>query len=70
MPTTFKILTTDADLLTAALAQSRVAVFETRGDLADCIVDYGGPIQRWTPESVKISDAYYLLSEFEFRVPI
>lgn len=65
----YKILTTDADLFTAALAQSRIAVFERHGDLAGCIADYGGPIQKWTPVSVKIQDSYYLRSEFEFRMP-
>lgn len=70
MSHTYRVLTTDTDLFTAALAQSRVAVIETRGVQAGCIVDYGGPIQRWTPESVKIADAYYRRREFEFRVPI
>lgn len=70
MNLSYRILNTNSDLLTAALAQSRVAVFETRGDLAGCIVDYGGPIQKWTPVSVKIQDTYYLRSEFEFRMLI
>ncbi|NJJ37801.1 hypothetical protein [Paenibacillus apii] len=70
MSTSYKVLNTDADLFTASLAQARVAVFERCGELAGCIVDYGGPIQKWTPVSVKIADAYYLRSDFEFRVPI
>lgn len=70
MPRSYKNLTTDTDFLTAALSQSRVSVIETSGDLAGCIVDYGGPIQKWTPVSVKIADVYYVRSEFEFWMPI
>lgn len=70
MQLSYKLLTTDADLFTAAIAQTRVAIFQRRGDLAGCIFDYGGPIQKWTPVSVKIADTYYLRSEFEFRMPL
>ncbi|WP_249901842.1 hypothetical protein [Paenibacillus sp. PK3_47] len=64
----FKVLKTDSDFLAAALTQSRVAIFELRGDLAGCIVDYGGHVVKWSPISVKVSDAYYIRGEFEFRM--
>lgn len=64
----YQVLKTDAEFLTAALCQARVTIFELRGDLAGCIVDYGGPVQKWSPESIKIADAYYRRGEFEFRM--
>ncbi|MNI96323.1 hypothetical protein D3C73_1547430 [compost metagenome] len=64
----YKVLKTDLEFLAAALSQARVTVFELRGDLAGCIVDYGGPVQKWSPESIKIADAYYRRGEFEFRM--
>ncbi|MNN74084.1 hypothetical protein D3C81_1902480 [compost metagenome] len=68
MKNTYKVLKSDIDFLAAALSQARVTVFELRGDLAGCIVDYGGPVQKWSPESIKISEAYYRRGEFEFRM--
>ncbi|QSF47802.1 hypothetical protein JRJ22_15070 [Paenibacillus tianjinensis] len=68
MSNAYKVLKTDAEFLAAALSQKRVTIFETCGDLAGCIVDYGGPVRKWSRESVKIADAYYLRGEFEFRM--
>lgn len=68
MSLAYKVLENDTDFLTAALSQARVTVFELRGDLAGCIVDYGGPVQKWSPESIKIADTYYRRNEFEFRM--
>lgn len=64
----YKVLKTDSEFLTAALKQSKVDILERRGDLAGCIIDCGGPIQKWSPVSVKVSDSYYMRSEFEFRM--
>lgn len=64
----YKVLKTDAEFLTAALSQSQVDILERRGDLADCIIDCEGPVQKWSPVSVKVADAYYMRSEFEFRM--
>lgn len=68
MSSKYKILKTHNDFLGAALTQARVAVFELRGDLAGCIVDYGGVIQKWSPISIKIADSYYMRGEFEFKM--
>ncbi|MDQ0046043.1 hypothetical protein J2T18_000315 [Paenibacillus polymyxa] len=41
-------------------------------DLID-IVDYGGPIERYTPESIKINGSYFFrnqFDQFEFRVDV
>jgi hypothetical protein len=64
----YKVLKTDSEFLTAALSQSQVDILERCGDLAGCIIDCEGPVQKWSPVSVKVEDAYYMRSEFEFRV--
>jgi hypothetical protein len=64
----YKVLNTDSEFLTAALSQSQVEILEQRGDLADCIIDCEGPVQKWSPVSVKVADAYYMRTEFEFRM--
>jgi hypothetical protein len=64
----YKVLQTDSDFLTAALSQSQVEILERRGDMAGCTMDCGGPVQKWSPMSVKVADAYYMRSEFEFRM--
>lgn len=66
----YKVLQTDSDFLTAALtqSQSQLDIVERRGDLAGCLIDCGGPVQKWSPISVKVADAYYMKTEFEFRM--
>ncbi|WP_080942877.1 hypothetical protein [Paenibacillus polymyxa] len=65
---TYKVLKSDIELFAAALSQARVYVVQPLGkDLID-IVDYGGPLEKFTPESVKISGMYYMRGQFEFRV--
>lgn len=64
----YKVLKTDTEFLAAALSQARVTIFERRGDLSGCIVDYGGQVVKWSPVSIKIADAYYMRGEFEFRM--
>ncbi|MEK5277787.1 MULTISPECIES: hypothetical protein [Paenibacillus] len=68
MSNIYKVLKTDAEFLTAAMSQSQVDILECRGDLAGCIIDCGGPVQKWSPVSVKVADAYYMRNEFEFRM--
>lgn len=64
----YKVLKTDSEFLTAALSQSQIGIFERRGDLTGCLVDCEGPVQKWSPVSVKVADSYYMRSEFEFRM--
>jgi hypothetical protein len=52
----YKVLNTDAEFLTAALSKSQLDILERRGDLADCIIDCEGPVQKWSPVSVKVAD--------------
>jgi hypothetical protein len=64
----YKVLNTVAEFLTAALSQLQVDILERQGDLAECVIDCEGPVQKWSPVSVKVADAYYMRSEFEFRM--
>jgi hypothetical protein len=65
MSNIYKVLKADSEFLTDALKQSQVDILELRGDLASCIMDCGGPVQKRSPVSVKVADAYYMRSEFE-----
>jgi hypothetical protein len=64
----YKVLKRDSEFLTAALTQSQLDIVERRGALAGCTIECGGPVQKWSPVSVKVADAYYMRNEFEFRV--
>jgi hypothetical protein len=64
----YKLLNTVAEFLTAALSQLQEDILERRGDLAECVIDCEGPVQKWSPVSVKVADVYYMRSEFEFRM--
>ncbi|MEK3865793.1 hypothetical protein MHH60_20185 [Paenibacillus sp. FSL H7-0716] len=68
MSNVYKVLKTDAEFLSAALKQSQVDILERCGDLAGCVIDCEGPVQKWSPVSVKVADAYYMRNEFEFRM--
>ncbi|WP_379141306.1 hypothetical protein [Paenibacillus sp. sgz500992] len=66
----YKVLKTDNDFSRAANTQAPVAVFERRGDLAVCIVNYGGLVKEWSDDSVNIDDTYYRRDQFEFRIAL
>ncbi|MGR6127228.1 hypothetical protein [Paenibacillus sp. SER-28] len=65
---TYKVLKSDIELFAAALSQVRVYVVQPLGDEIVEIVDYGGVVERFSSESVKISGKYYMRGQFEFRV--
>ncbi|HEY2495379.1 MAG TPA: hypothetical protein VGI33_21035 [Paenibacillus sp.] len=44
MNTSYKVLTTDAELFAAALTQVRVYVVQISEYQSDCIIEYGGAI--------------------------
>ncbi|MDY8046605.1 hypothetical protein UY416_09890 [Paenibacillus polymyxa] len=67
---TYKVLKSDIELFAAALSQVRVYVVQPLGDDLIDIVDYGGPIERFTLESIKINGSYFLRKQFEFRVDV
>ncbi|KAF6636524.1 hypothetical protein H6F38_04600 [Paenibacillus sp. EKM208P] len=67
---TYKVLKSDIELFTAALNQTRVYVVQSLGEDMVSVVDYGGTIEKFSPESVKIAGAYYIRNQFEFRVDV
>lgn len=57
-----RVLSTDAELLTAALAQVRVTVRERDGRIAD----YGGNVEKISPDYIRVAGAYYSRSIYIF----
>lgn len=56
------------ELFTAALSQVKVYVVQSLGEDLISVIDYGGTIEKFSPDSVKIAGAYYMRNQFEFRV--
>ncbi|PNQ79919.1 MULTISPECIES: hypothetical protein [Paenibacillus] len=67
---TYKVLKSDIELFAAALSQVRVYVVQPLGEGLIDIVDYGGPVEKYTPESIKINGSYFFRKQFEFRVDV
>ncbi|MCC3381072.1 hypothetical protein ACFQ5D_23835 [Paenibacillus farraposensis] len=57
---TYKVLKSDVELFAASLNQVRVYVVQPLSEELATVVDYGGAIERFSPESVKISGKYYM----------
>ncbi|MCL6605614.1 MAG: hypothetical protein K6T94_22345 [Paenibacillus sp.] len=71
MSTTYKVLETDSDFLAAALSQSKVSVwYREEPDPVGQIMDYGGIVEGYSPETIKISDSWFFRKKFEFRLYI
>ncbi|OKP91351.1 hypothetical protein A3848_09595 [Paenibacillus sp. P32E] len=71
MSTTYKVLESDTDFLVAALTQSKVSVwFRPEDDPEGHIIDYGGIVEGYSLESIKIADGRFIRERFEFRVYI
>lgn len=68
MNSTYRVLETNADLLTAALSESKVYVVQLKDGKPHVIADYAGPLQKWTPETVTVAGMEYRRDAFEFRV--
>ncbi|WP_225999313.1 hypothetical protein [Paenibacillus sp. BJ-4] len=65
---TYKVLKSDIELFAAALNQVRVYVVQLLSEDLVSVVDYGGTLEKFSPDSVKIAGAYYMRNQFEFRV--
>ncbi|MBZ6441741.1 hypothetical protein [Paenibacillus polymyxa] len=65
---TYKVLKSDIELFAAALSQARVYVVQSLGEDLITVVDYGGSIEKFSPDIIKISGVYYMRNQFEFRV--
>ncbi|WP_449602475.1 hypothetical protein [Paenibacillus sp. Marseille-Q9583] len=71
MSTTYKVLGSDVEFLTAALLQSKVSVwFRLEPDPVGHLMDYGGIVEGYTPESIKIAGSRFFRERFEFRAYI
>lgn len=67
----YKVLHSDTDFLVAALSQSKVSVwFRIDPDPTGQLMDYGGIVEKFTPDSIKLSGAYFVRERFEFRIEI
>ena len=68
MSVTYKVLVSDSEFLTAALAQSKVSVWYCEDtDPIGHLMDYGGIVEGYTPDSIKIAGAHFVRARFEFR---
>ncbi|MCE3203426.1 hypothetical protein JI735_19670 [Paenibacillus sonchi] len=71
MSTTYKVLESDTDFLAAALALSKVSVwYREEPDPIGYLMDYGGIVEGYTAESIKINGAQFVRERFEFRAYI
>ena len=70
LSTAYKVLESNKDFFAASIAQKRVHVVQITEDGLDNIIDYGGLIQKYTSDSVKIADTYYIRKGYEFRVQL
>ncbi|OKP91348.1 hypothetical protein A3848_09580 [Paenibacillus sp. P32E] len=71
MNITYKVLRSDNDFLVAALAQSKVSVwYREDPDPIGHLMDYGGIVEGYTLESIKIAGARFVREQFEFRAYI
>ncbi|MGW8956598.1 hypothetical protein [Paenibacillus sp. NPDC055715] len=67
---TYKVLKSDIELFAAALSQVRVYVVNPLSEDMVEVVDYGGPVEKFSPESIKINGSYFFRNQFEFRVDV
>lgn len=71
MSTTYKVLESDTEFLAAALSQTKVSVwYREEPDPNGHLMDYGGIIEGYTPDSIKIAGARFVRERFEFRAHI
>jgi hypothetical protein len=69
--TTYKVLESGIEFFTVALAQSKVSVWY-REDLDPIghLMDYGGWVEGYSPETIKIASSWFMCERFEFRAYI
>lgn len=67
----YQVVKTDIELFAAALSQVRVYIaFDDQEAGYKYLVAHSGPVEKFTPEYVRISGVYYRRSQYEFRVHI
>ncbi|ASR49931.1 hypothetical protein B4V02_11275 [Paenibacillus kribbensis] len=67
---TYIVLKSDIELFSAALSRVGVYAVQPLSDDLIEVVDYGGPVEKYTSQSVKINGSYFLRNQFEFRVDV
>ncbi|MEK5397437.1 hypothetical protein [Paenibacillus sp. FSL K6-2859] len=71
MSTTYKVLKSNTDFLPAALSQIKVSVwYREEPDPIGHLMDYGGIVEGYTPDYIKLAGAHFVRGQFEFRVYI
>lgn len=71
MNTAYKVLENDWDFFVAALAQSKVSVwYREEPDPIGHLMDYGGLVEGYSSETIKIAGGRFVRERFEFRVYI
>ncbi|WP_283656280.1 MULTISPECIES: hypothetical protein [unclassified Paenibacillus] len=58
------------ELFASALSQVRAYVVSVDEELRVTFEDYGGPVEKFSPESIKINGKYFMRNQFEFRVDV
>lgn len=67
----YKLLESDTYFLATALAQSKVSVwYREYPDPIGQLMDYGGIVEGYTPESIKIAGTRFVRRQFEFRAKV
>ncbi|AIQ18787.1 hypothetical protein H70357_20355 [Paenibacillus sp. FSL H7-0357] len=71
MNNTYKVMENNTDFLTAALAQSKASVwYREDPDPTGHLMDYGGIVGGYSPETIKIAGSWFMRERFEFRAYI
>ncbi|MEC0235245.1 hypothetical protein P4H71_13030 [Paenibacillus kribbensis] len=67
---TYKVLKSDIELFAASLSQVRVYVVQPLNEDLVEVVNYGGYVEKFSPDTIKIDGAHYMRNQFEFRVDV
>ncbi|MNM22049.1 hypothetical protein D3C81_324180 [compost metagenome] len=67
----YKLLTADAEFLTASITGASVSIwFRLDPDPIGHLMDYGGQVEAYSPFCIKIAGSRYFRERFEFRASI
>nr|WP_223264364.1 hypothetical protein [Paenibacillus sp. IHB B 3084] len=55
------------ELFVAALSQVRVCVVQPLGEDLIEVIDYGGAVEKFSPEPIKINGKYFMRDQFDFN---
>ncbi|MEC0241961.1 hypothetical protein P4H66_19345 [Paenibacillus dokdonensis] len=67
----YQVVKSDTELFAAAIFGSRIYIaFDDQEAGSKYVVAHSGPVEKYTPEYVRIAGVYYRRSQYEFRVHI